>query len=259
MHKSPPTWRVAALAIACLALNQAAFAQSRITVQLDKPGHPVSPTLWGIFFEDINHSTDGGIYPELVRNRSFEDADQPEGWRISNSTGETAIDSSKPLNPFNRRSLLVKLNGSATIENDGYWGMNIVQGATYIFTVAARATEGFASPLAVRLLSATDVELAKGEVTGFAGDWKYYRLELTANGSDPKAHLQAQRLGPRHAALGHGVADAEGHVEIARPAPRPGGHARRSEALVHALPGRLLGRRRRHGAHESLEADHRRH
>ena len=195
--KSGRTEWAAASLTACLALAvaQAAFAQSRITVQLDKSGHPVSPTLWGIFFEDINHSTDGGIYPELVRNRSFEDADQPEAWRISNSTGETAIDSSRPLNPFNRHSLQVKLNGSATIENDGYWGMNIVQGATYRFSVAARATEGFASPLVVRLLSAPDIELARGEVSGFTGDWKYYRLELTASGSDPKAHLQLSASG----------------------------------------------------------------
>ena len=195
MCKSGRIWWLTALLSACLPLAQEAFAQSRIVVQLDKPGHAVSPALWGIFFEDINHSTDGGIYPELVRNRSFEDADQPEGWRISNSTGETGIDSSKPLNPFNRHSLQVKLNGSATIENDGYWGMNISQGATYLFSVAARATEGFASPLVVRLVSGTDTELAKAEVTGFTSDWKYHRLELTANGSDPKARLQLSASG----------------------------------------------------------------
>ena len=55
---------------------------AKITVQVDQPGHKVSPTLWGIFFEDINLSADGGIYPELVRNRSFEDAEQPENWKL---------------------------------------------------------------------------------------------------------------------------------------------------------------------------------
>jgi alpha-L-arabinofuranosidase len=190
LFRSGRTSWVTASWVVSLALCQAALAQSRISVQLDKTDHSVSPTLWGIFFEDINHSTDGGIYPELVRNRSFEDADQPEAWRISNSTGETAIDSSKPLNPFNRHSLQVKLNGSATIENDGYWGMNMVQGATYLFSAAARGSEGFASPLTVRLVSSTGTELAKGEITGLTGDWKYYRLELVATGSDPKAHLQ---------------------------------------------------------------------
>src|SRR3984957_3539039 len=59
------------------------FAQASLTVDVDKPGHAISPTLWGIFFEDINLSADGGIYPELVRNRSFEDADTPENWEFT--------------------------------------------------------------------------------------------------------------------------------------------------------------------------------
>ena len=91
------------------------FAQANLTVEVDKPGHPVSPTLWGIFFEDINLSADGGIYPELVRNRSFEDSDQPDSWTLSDSIGgksTIAIDSSQPLNPFNRHSLRVTVDGS---------------------------------------------------------------------------------------------------------------------------------------------------
>ena len=55
-----------------------------ITVQANKPGAKVSPLLWGIFFEDINLSADGGIYPELVRNRSFEDSEKPEYWKLVN-------------------------------------------------------------------------------------------------------------------------------------------------------------------------------
>ena len=52
-------------------VSAASAAPAKITDQVDQPGHAVSPTLWGIFFEDINLSADGGIYPELVRNRSF--------------------------------------------------------------------------------------------------------------------------------------------------------------------------------------------
>ena len=54
-----------------------AEAPASLTVQVDQPGHAVSPMLWGIFFEDINCSADGGIYAELVRNRSFEGSDKP--------------------------------------------------------------------------------------------------------------------------------------------------------------------------------------
>ena len=59
---------------------------AKISVDAAQPGHKIPETLWGIFFEDINMSTDGGIYPELVRNRSFEDADKPENWKFA-STG----------------------------------------------------------------------------------------------------------------------------------------------------------------------------
>ena len=147
------------------------FGQATLIVDVDKPGHPVSPTLWGIFFEDINLDADGGIYPELVRNRSFEDSDQPDFWTLSDSNAgksSIAVDSNRPLNPFNRRSLRVTLDGLVALENEGYWGMNLVKDDTYIFKLAARAAEGFSGPLTVRLLSASGDELAKGEVTGLS-------------------------------------------------------------------------------------------
>src|SRR5512141_321370 len=75
------------VAILCLSLALPCFGSAaRIEVQLESPGRAVSPTLWGIFFEDINLSADGGIYPELVRNRSFEDAEKPEYWKLSNNS-----------------------------------------------------------------------------------------------------------------------------------------------------------------------------
>jgi len=180
------------------AFAHSAFAQASLTVDIDKPGHPVSPTLWGIFFEDINLSADGGLYPELVRNRSFEDSDQPNFWTLSDSNGgksKIAIDSSLPLNTFNRHCLRLTLDGSAALENEGYWGMNLVEGETYAFRLAARAAEGFSGPLTVRLLGAAGNELAKGEVTGLGREWRYHTLELTAAAGDPKARLQISAAG----------------------------------------------------------------
>src|SRR5215813_9390829 len=66
----------------CIGLAQARAQTATIRIAADHPGHPISPTLYGIFFEDINCSADGGLYAELVRNRNFEDADQPEHWSI---------------------------------------------------------------------------------------------------------------------------------------------------------------------------------
>ncbi len=123
------------LAGAALAVVLTANAQpAKISVAVDQPGHKVSPMLWGIFFEDINLSADGGIYPELVRNRSFDDSDQPDYWKLTNADSGNStmvIDSSRPLNPFNLHCLRVNAEGGFTLENDGYWGMNIVKGDGY--------------------------------------------------------------------------------------------------------------------------------
>src|SRR5882724_12800988 len=71
----------AVVAVAVLSVNA---RTAKISVDAAHPAHAIPPTLWGIFFEDINLSADGGIYPELVRNRSFEDSDKPTDWTFAN-------------------------------------------------------------------------------------------------------------------------------------------------------------------------------
>ena len=83
---------------------------AKITVDVGKPAHTISPTLFGIFFEDINMSADGGIYPEFVRNRSFEDADTLQNWVFVSADGKSSASISNadvyarppipPLNPL---------------------------------------------------------------------------------------------------------------------------------------------------------------
>jgi alpha-L-arabinofuranosidase len=100
-----------------------------------------------------------------------------------------------PLNPFNRRSLLVEANGSFKLINLGYFGMNVVQGDNYSFKVAARIADNFKSPLKISLVSSKGTELASGEINGVGEKWKYYSLTLTASGNDPKAHLEISGQG----------------------------------------------------------------
>jgi alpha-L-arabinofuranosidase len=171
---------------------------AKITVDAAHPAHPISPTLWGIFFEDINMSTDGGIYPELVRNRSFEDADAPENWTfaaVGGGKSEAAVITADvhgqpvPLNAFNRKSLRVKVDGAFALQNEGYWGMNFISGDGYTFKVTARGDK-FDGKLMAKLLSSTGEVLASGDISGIGGGWKYFTLDLTATGSDPKAKLE---------------------------------------------------------------------
>ncbi len=166
------------------------LAQTTITVDANKPGHAISSTLWGIFFEDINLSADGGIYPELVRNRSFEDSDRPEYWQLSGGQSMMAIDDSRPLNTFNPHCLRIDANGAFTLENDGYWGMNIVQGDGYTFQAAARTADGFAGPIDVKIVSSTGAVLAAGSISNLTSRWEYHSLDLTASGGDPQAKVE---------------------------------------------------------------------
>src|SRR3954471_17118305 len=73
-----------------------AGAPAVITIHADKPGIRTSPTLYGIFFEDISRSADGGLYAELVQNRSFEDGKTPVGWEVS-EPGAVTIESGNPI------------------------------------------------------------------------------------------------------------------------------------------------------------------
>lgn len=168
-----------------------------VDIQVDQPGHKVAPTLWGVFFEDINLSADGGIYPEQVRNRSFEDAAKPDFWNFA-STGsgksEMAVATVRPLNPLNKQHLRVRLDGAFTLENSGYYGMGIAKDESYTFRVAVRG-EDFSGPITVKLLSVTGAELATGEIKSIGEGWKYQTIDFTANASDAKAKLQISASG----------------------------------------------------------------
>ncbi len=188
-------------AVVLLASAVALHAQpAKITVDAAHPAHSISPTLWGIFFEDINLSADGGIYPELVRNRSFEDAGTPEHWNFSNSGGgksEASVITADvqarppvpPLNPFNRQSLRIKADGRFSLQNEGYWGMNMVRGEAYTLKLAARG-EGWNGKLTARILGKDGTVLASGEISGISGHWHYHELQLAASGGDAKAKLE---------------------------------------------------------------------
>src|SRR4051812_5405997 len=158
-------FRAGTLLTALIALPMHA---AQISVSVDQPGHRISPTLWGIFFEDINNSADGGIYPELVRNRSFEDSNKLDSWKFqgeANSRSGATIDESAPLNPFNRRSLRIQADGPFTLDNEGYWGMEIIAGEGYTFKLAARA-DGFSGPLTIAVVDSGGRSLATGKISG---------------------------------------------------------------------------------------------
>lgn len=164
------------------------YAATTITVDAGKPGKKISPTLFGVFFEDINLSTDGGLYSELVRNRSFEDSETLQYWSLTPDDGKSMakvcmadVNTSTPvppLNAFNRKSALIQANGAFQFINQGYFGMHVQKGETYIFSMAVRIQSEFKNPLRIALIDVVGREIAHAEVSIKVGDWTYYTAKL---------------------------------------------------------------------------------
>jgi len=166
--------------------------ENAITVDAGKALFPVSEDMWGIFFEDIDLSLDGGVYAELVRNRSFEDDFQKQrGQRTIgywNTVGHATIarDSSKPISEKNRHCGRVDALPGGGVSNDGYFGIAVKDGAQYRLSVAMRGD--VKGPIEVSLES-LGKKFAGGTIEGIGPEWKTFNLTLAANGTDPDAKL----------------------------------------------------------------------
>jgi alpha-L-arabinofuranosidase len=166
-----------------------------LTVQADKPGAKISPTMLGAFLEDVNFAADGGLYAELVKNRSFEFPDPMMGWnRIS--TGHTAggveIREDDPFNEANPHYLRIKTDGAAEgfgVSNEGFRGMGVRGGEGYAFSAQLRAVEGQPG-LRIALVAPNGRKLAETRLTGFDKRWKKYSATLRATDTEPKARLE---------------------------------------------------------------------
>jgi len=171
-------------------------APATLTVEVDKPGHTISPLLYGIFFEDINCSADGGLYAERVRNRNFEDSSKPDHWSVISSglaDIDLSIDTTQPVTPKNLRSLKVEVrkpgSGRAGVVNQGFWGMSVVRGENYRLSLFARGGEGFGGPLNISLESGDGFVYAQTNVTAVTPAWKACQFLLTAKDTDRQARL----------------------------------------------------------------------
>ncbi|HWW02426.1 MAG TPA: alpha-L-arabinofuranosidase C-terminal domain-containing protein [Candidatus Acidoferrum sp.] len=179
-------------------------APAILTVDVDKPGHAISPTLYGIFFEDINCSADGGLYAELVRNRNFEDSDKPDYWPVvsgGQAAVDLAIDSTNPSSAKNPHALKVQIvnpgAGRAGVANNGFWGISLNHGQAYELSFLARGDTAFPGQLLATLESSDGVVYAQAKPASLTPEWKSFKFSLTSKGTDPKARLviSANRAG----------------------------------------------------------------
>lgn len=191
------------LIASCLLAGAVQAAEpGRLTVKVNQPGVQISRALYGIFFEEVNCAGDGGLYAELVRNRSFEDSENPDHWSLLMAGGAKARMELQTLpegGNFNSRVLKLSVDKAGTragIANDGYWGMAVEKGGRYNLSLQAKG-EGFAAPLTVSLENAAGAVYATAKTANLGTDWQKLAVSLTSNATDPNARLvvSAQRAG----------------------------------------------------------------
>ena len=177
--------------------SQSPQSPAVITVDAGHPGASISPQMFGIFFEDINFGADGGLYPELVKNRSFEFSQPLAGWKeelaisrggLGSPRGEVAVRTEQPLNASNPHYLRVRdYDPGFGLTNAGFRGMGVKAGADYRFSAWVRSS----GPKSIRasIVDADGHEIGNGKLEGFGGSWKRYETLIHVSATAAHAHL----------------------------------------------------------------------
>jgi alpha-L-arabinofuranosidase len=185
---------LAAAFAAVIAAQAPDVGQDVVTLDVGRPGPPISPTMFGVFFEDINFAADGGLYPERVRNRSFEFTEPLYGWRRDfSSRGELVVRTDGALNDNNPHYLRLRshtADGDFSVANAGFRGMGVESGAEYVLSAYVRAQPGGPRQLVARLADERGQLLAEGSLAGFTSDWKRYETTLRPSATHARARLE---------------------------------------------------------------------
>jgi alpha-N-arabinofuranosidase len=179
-----------------------ATAQTVVTIDLAKPGVPVSPTLYGLMTEEINYSYDGGLYAELVRNRVFKDDDKtPVHWSVVQDAGSSAAIALDQRYPVAATALTTSLRLDAAhaapghrvgIANTGYWGIPVKPATRYRASFYAKTASASGVPLTVSIEGGDGKAVyAQAEGGRIDGEWKRYSVTLTT-GAEVKPTADAR-------------------------------------------------------------------
>jgi len=193
VNTTPQISRVLLLAIIVAALTGVSLAQAppaTLNIQLDRPAHPVSPTLYGLMTEEINYSYDGGLYAEMVRNRTFQDHGfgGVAHWNIvhsGNSVAKMVVDQTEGPSTALQHSLAIEITqaepaNQAGVRNEGYWGMALRPNTKYKGSLYAKADSTTIGPLNISLINDnTGKPVATATVPDISTEWKRYEFTLT--------------------------------------------------------------------------------
>src|SRR5688572_18366605 len=180
------------LSIVFLIFIKLSAQSTKLTVQVDKPIAEIQPTMWGIFFEDINFGADGGLYAELVKNRSFEFANPLMGWKqeksdrfsVNKESGQALILNRGDENISNPRFARIDDTGEGYgLTNEGFRGMGIKKDMQYNFSMLARQNEG-STKIRIDLKDGKGTLLGTATISPSGKDWKEYTATFKATGTE---------------------------------------------------------------------------
>ena len=200
---------VAALVVSAPAMAQTGAsiqdvptARAVVTVQAGQPGKKISSDLMGIFFEDINYAADGGLYAELIQNRSFEYSNQERrewnpltAWELvqrGGGKGRVTMATVNALHTNNPNYAVLTVEeggGDVGLVNSGFDGIALKAGERYNFSCFARRQAGENVPLVVTLESQTGTVYGTAMLKPLSKDWLQYAATIQATDSDNDARL----------------------------------------------------------------------
>ena len=189
-----------------MAASMAVQAQNVLDVNTRKLGAPIQSTMYGIFFEDINYAADGGLYGELVKNRSFEFPQHLMGWQTFGCVDV------KDDGPFERCPHYVVLSDPGHrdrrtgLTNEGFFGIGVQKGESYRFSVWAKAPKGNGT-IRVQLIDENTMRerqaFAEQAIDINSKEWKKYSVELKSTMNLKRAKLRIFLKGSNSVALEH--------------------------------------------------------
>ena len=195
---------LSSMALSALLVTPAA-AQRQFDITT-KPGAPVQSTMYGIFFEDINFGADGGLYAEMVENRSFEFPNRLMGW---NTWGNVSVSSLKPAFDRNPNYVVLEPSGhrekSTGIENHGFFGMGLKKDMKYNFCVYGRLhlLNGKQAKIRVELVDENNNPMERKSITITNNKWQKYSVELTSKQTLQKGYMRIFLEGNESVDLDH--------------------------------------------------------
>ena len=198
--------RLLTCAIAAASVMAAGAQTNVMDINTKKAGAKIQDTMYGLFFEDINYAADGGLYGELVKNRSFEFPQSFMGWQVF---GDVKL---KDDGPFERCPHYVVLSAPnhaerrTGIQNEGYFGIGVVKGEEYRFSVWAKAPKGKAT-IRVQLIDQYSMgehqEFVEQALDVTSAEWKKYEIVLKSPETQKKANLRIFLKGENPVCLEH--------------------------------------------------------